>query len=76
MNRFSHLLYLFTILVLSALLTGCGMTDVWKQWEQPEMKGVSPLKPSEVKAMLCSQPAWEMMQGDYRFFSGSGQMGL
>ena len=52
--------YTYILLALCLTLSGCGMTDVWKDWENEGKMSDNRLRPSEVKALLCSADGWKM----------------
>lgn len=52
--------YTYILLALCLTLSGCGMTDVWKDWENEGKMSDNRLRLSEVKALLCSADGWKM----------------
>ena len=49
----------YILLTLCFTLYSCGMTDVWKDWENEGTMSADRLRPSEVKKMLCSVDGWK-----------------
>lgn len=62
-----NLTYILMSLCMVAL-TGCGMTDVWKDWENEGMMNEERLRPSEVKELLCSADGWKMTYENTTFY--------
>ncbi len=59
---------IYIILTLCLALSSCGMTDVWKDWENEGTMSEDRLRPSEVKALLCSGDGWKMTYEGTTFF--------
>lgn len=55
MNKQFYILFL-----LCAVLSSCGMTDVWTEWENEGKMSEDRLRPSEVKTLLCGADGWKM----------------
>lgn len=55
-------------LVVCLLFSGCGMTDVWKDWENEGVMGADRLRPSEVKKILCAADGWKMNYKGSNFY--------
>lgn len=49
----------YILLTLCLTLYSCGMTDVWKEWENEGNMGPDRLKPSEVRKTLCAVDGWK-----------------
>lgn len=59
----------YILLTLCLTLYSCGMTDVWKEWENEGNMGPDRLKPSEVKKALCAAEGWKFnYQGHICYF--------
>lgn len=54
------LVYNIAVLAVCLAFHGCGMTDVWKEWEDQGNMSEDRLLPSEVKSVLCSVGTWKM----------------
>lgn len=50
----------YILLTLCLTLYSCGMTDVWKEWENEGNMSPDRLKPSEVKKALCAAEGWKI----------------
>lgn len=50
----------YILLTLCLTLSSCGMTDVWKEWENEGNMSPDRLKPSEVKKALCAAEGWKI----------------
>lgn len=50
----------YILLTLCLTLYSCGMTDVWKEWENEGKMSPDRLKPSEVKKALCAAEGWKI----------------
>ena len=59
---------IYIILTLCLALSSCGMTDVWKDWENEGTMSEDRLRPSEVKALLCSGDGWKMTYEGTTFY--------
>ena len=44
--------YTYILMALCLTLSGCGMTDVWKDWENEGQMSDDRLRPSEVKTLF------------------------
>lgn len=59
----------YILLTLCLTLYSCGMTDVWKEWENEGNMSPDRLKPSEVKKALCAAEGWKInYQGHICYF--------
>lgn len=63
MNKLSYILCMFCL-----TLSGCVMTDVWKDWEDEGVLSENRLRPSEVKKTLCAADGWKMSYEGVDFF--------
>lgn len=59
---------IYILLILCLALSSCGMTDVWKDWENEGTMSEDRLRPSEVKALLCGADAWKMTYEGTTFY--------
>lgn len=50
----------YVLLTLCLALYSCGMTDVWKDWENEGTMSSDRLKPSELKTILCAADGWKL----------------
>lgn len=50
------------------LLSGCGMTEPWKDWENEGTMSESRLRPSEVKSLLNEADVWKMSYQGTTFY--------
>lgn len=59
-----------TILIAAFCLavTGCGLSDPWKDWENSGELPADRLLPSELKATLCSAMWWKFDYADETFY--------
>lgn len=58
----------YILFVLCLTLYSCGMTDVWKDWENEGVMSADRLKPSEVKKVLCAADGWKMTYKGIDFY--------
>ncbi len=58
----------YIVLTLCLALYSCGMTDVWKDWEDEGTLSTDRLKPSEVKEILCAAEGWKMTYKGIDFY--------
>lgn len=59
MRKFHNLLIVSSLLI-SALLTSCITSEVWKKWEDEGTFSENRLRPSEVKNLLTTTEVWKM----------------
>lgn len=60
--------HVYILLVLCLALSSCGMTDVWKEWENEGIMSEERLRPSEVKALMCAVDGWKMVYEGTSFY--------
>lgn len=50
----------YILFVLCLGLYSCGMTDVWKEWDDQGIMSADRLRPSELKKVLIAADGWKM----------------
>lgn len=66
----------YVLLTLCLALYSCGMTDVWKDWENEGTMSSERLKPSELKTILCAADGWKLSYKGTDFYFQFDEGGL
>ena len=66
----------YVLITLCLALYSCGMTDVWKDWENEGTMSPDRLRPSELKKVLCAAEGWKLNYKGTIFFFVFDEGGL
>ena len=63
MKNYIYILFLFCL-----VLSGCGLAEPWKDWQNEGEMSDYRLRPSELKKVLCEPAGWKMIYEGVTFY--------